>query len=418
MNNIKVLQIQGLKRITAVRIDADGKNVIIGGRNAQGKSSVLDAVEMALGGKKTIPTRPIKDGEDEARVVLEMDDLMITRTFTAKGSYLKVTTNDGASYPSAQAMLDSMIGKLALDPHRFANMKTDDQAAMLREMLGLDTAAIDKKRDDAYTKRTDVNREIKTVQAKMVDMPVHDDAPDSPLVVQDLMDDLDRANSHNDTIAKMDDHINGLRLSRDSIVDQIAALNKSLDDINVNINESSTEREAMKGTMDTVEIIAQIRNAERTNEMIRENEAHRFASETLNDLKSESDQLTDEIVACDQEKREILSNADYPIDGLGISDDGVVMYQGVPFDQASAAERLRVSAAIGLALNPKMGVLLIRDGSLLDPDSMRAILEYAEERGAQVLMERVGDADEGAVIIEDGEVLGADDDAEDLFETT
>jgi hypothetical protein len=60
--------------------------------------------------------------------------------------------------------------------------------------------------------------------------------------------------------------------------------------------------------------------------------------------------------------------------------------------------------AVALAMNPKLRIVLVRDASLLDSDNMAIIAEMAEAAGAQVWLERVGTADAGAVIIEDGEV--------------
>ena len=91
------------------------------------------------------------------------------------------------------------------------------------------------------------------------------------------------------------------------------------------------------------------------------------------------------------------------MDGLGFDEDGVT-YNGIPFAQASSAEQIRVSLAMAMALNPELKVLRIKDGSLLDGDAMEAIREQIVERDFQLWIERVGDADAGAVIIEDGEV--------------
>ena len=44
------------------------------------------------------------------------------------------------------------------------------------------------------------------------------------------------------------------------------------------------------------------------------------------------------------------------------------------------------------------------DGSLLDSDAMEALRAQVAENDFQLWLEKVGDADEGAVIIEDGEV--------------
>jgi hypothetical protein len=83
----------------------------------------------------------------------------------------------------------------------------------------------------------------------------------------------------------------------------------------------------------------------------------------------------------------------------------------VPFAQGSSAEQLRVSVAMGLAMNPRLGVLLIRDASLLDDDSMAIVAEMAATANAQVWLERVGDGAECSVVIEDGSVRGAESEA-------
>jgi hypothetical protein len=92
-----------------------------------------------------------------------------------------------------------------------------------------------------------------------------------------------------------------------------------------------------------------------------------------------------------------------PIEGLALNEEGVT-FNDLPFSQCSSAEQLRISVAMGLALNPKLKVLLIRDGSLLDEESMKALAEQAAAADAQVWLERVGDKDKCAVIIEDGAV--------------
>ena len=105
----------------------------------------------------------------------------------------------------------------------------------------------------------------------------------------------------------------------------------------------------------------------------------------------------------DETKQSTMAATEFPIDGLGMDEDGVV-YDELPFAQASSAEALRVSVAIGLAMNPKLKVLLIRDGSLLDEDNLRLVAEMAEKHEAQVWIERVGQGEECSVIIEDGRI--------------
>ena len=115
---------------------------------------------------------------------------------------------------------------------------------------------------------------------------------------------------------------------------------------------------------------------------------------------------TKTISEIDERKRAELAAAEFPVAGLGFDDDGVLL-NDLPFSQASSAEKLRVSVAMGLAMNPRLRVLLIRDGSLLDEESLGIIQEMAEKSDAQIWIERVGEGAECQVIIEDGSIKGA-----------
>jgi len=117
---------------------------------------------------------------------------------------------------------------------------------------------------------------------------------------------------------------------------------------------------------------------------------------------SPADKLSTKIAEIDAEKAKRVAEAKMPIEGLGFTDSGVT-FKGIPFEQISSAEQLRVSVAIGIALNPDLRVLLIRDGSLLDSDNLALIAEMAAEHDVQVWIERV-EEDGAGFIIEDGEV--------------
>ena len=57
-------------------------------------------------------------------------------------------------------------------------------------------------------------------------------------------------------------------------------------------------------------------------------------------------------------------------------------------------------------MNPRLRVLLIRDASLLDRESMRLVADMARAAGAQLWLERVEVDDQTTVLIEDGQVAG------------
>ena len=54
------LYVENIKKIKAVEIKPEGNTVIISGKNGNGKSSTIDSISMALGGKKLIQTNSLR----------------------------------------------------------------------------------------------------------------------------------------------------------------------------------------------------------------------------------------------------------------------------------------------------------------------------------------------------------------------
>ena len=99
-----------------------------------------------------------------------------------------------------------------------------------------------------------------------------------------------------------------------------------------------------------------------------------------------------------------IEAAEMPVAGISLSDESV-MFNGQPLSQASSAEQLKVSVAMAFALKPRLKICLIRDGSLLDENSLKLVAGMAEEADAQVWLEKVSSDGAGcSVVIEDGMV--------------
>jgi hypothetical protein len=118
--------------------------------------------------------------------------------------------------------------------------------------------------------------------------------------------------------------------------------------------------------------------------------------------------LTDAMVAREKARQAALAEAKMPIEGLGFAVDErgrpTVTFGGVPFEQASTAEQLRASTAIAMAANPSLRVLRVKDGSLLDDDSMKLLAEMAAREDFQLWIERVGTEGGVGIVMENGEV--------------
>ncbi|MFP5223139.1 MAG: AAA family ATPase [Acidobacteriota bacterium] len=420
--NIVSLETSNVKRLKAVQITPDGRGlVIVGGNNGQGKSSVLDSILYALGGASTHCQQPVRFGEDKARIVCTLDSgLVIQRTFTATGgTALTVTNGDGEKFTSPQKMLDAMVGRLSFDPLEFSRMDAKSQLATLKALVGLDFAALDAQRKALYDERTLINRDAKAAWAGVEGTPFYEGVPEVETSASELMTELKRRQEVNAgidvrfknygeltaQIKRGVDHIAGLEA-------QIAQLQKQLDESRTYKasleRQATTEHAALQSIVkeDEASILAQLDDIQALNGKVAANAQRRELSAKAQAMQAKAAKLTAQIENIDAQKNAQLTAAKFPVPGMSFNEDGVLL-NGIPFAQASDAEKIRVSVSMGLAMNPQLKVVLIRDGSLLDHNSLAVIASMAAENGAQVWIERVGEGDECSVIIEDGQIKEA-----------
>jgi chromosome segregation ATPase len=160
-----------------------------------------------------------------------------------------------------------------------------------------------------------------------------------------------------------------------------------------------------------------IASAQATNAAVSRERERREHMATVEKLRTGVANRTKQIESLDAMKAEGLAAAKMPTEGLSFDEDGVT-YNGLAFSQASSAEQLRVSCAIGMAAKPEIRIMRITDGSLLDSTNLAVIEEMAREHEYQVWIERVDESGTIGVVIEDGEVAGEEYTPEPARETT
>lgn len=420
------LDAENVKRLRAVRIepDPDGNLVVVGGKNGAGKTSVLDSIAMALGGKGAVPPKPVRSGKKSAKIVARLGELTVTRTIAPDGtSRLVVKDAEGKTQKGPQTILDELVGALSFDPLEFARMKPRAQLEQLQALVGLDFDDLDERHQEIYDARRDQNRDVRTLQSQIEDHEIDTSAPAEEVSAAELIAELERRQEHNaegDDLATEVDELEG---DQEQSIADLDAIDKEVAELEERIKELRKNRKPAKAkvaaaeksvkhakarlsafeTIDEDEIKEQIRSAEDTNAAVRHNKERAALLGRLNTAQDKADDSDRQLRAIADEREERLAAASFPVDGLGFDENGVT-FNGIPFEQASAAEAMRVSVAMGLAANPELRVLLIRDGSLLDDESLAAIAEQAAAADAQVWIERVGTGEEVTVIIEDGEV--------------
>src|ERR1700682_607636 len=107
---IIALQAENIKKLVAVEIRPDGNLVQIKGKNGQGKTSVLASIWWALSGQANIQGNPIRQGENKAKIRLDMGEVVVTRTFKKykeghTTSSITVENAEGTAIKQPQTML-------------------------------------------------------------------------------------------------------------------------------------------------------------------------------------------------------------------------------------------------------------------------------------------------------------------------
>jgi chromosome segregation ATPase len=322
-------------------------------------------------------------------------------------------------------MLDELTGKLTFDPLAFARMQPREQLETLKSLVGLDFAEMDAKRQELYDERTLVNREGKKLAHQIEGMLEYPDAPDLEVSVSELMEELRQREAHNranndkrESLTLTNNQVRAQAGRVEEITAQIAQLETELGSAKGQLEKLRQSQSELKSEVtslqdaDVQEVLTQIAGADALNRKVRSNQQRAKLTQLLDDKRTESLSLSAKIQDLDEAKAKALSDATFPIAGLSFNEAGesaelappVVTYNNIPFAQCSSSEQLRVSLAMGLALNPKLKVILIRDGSLLDKDNLNMIAEMAAVADAQVWLEKVGEGDDVSIIIEDGMV--------------
>jgi hypothetical protein len=404
-----------VKRLKAVRLRPDKTLVRIEGRNAAGKTSVLDAIAAALGGGKQQPDLPVRKGAKKAKVVLDLGGLKVERRWTAGGgSVLEVSEKNGPKLASPQKILDKLVGDCTFDPLEFVRMKPGDQAAVLKRLAGLDWTTLDEKREQLFAQRTEAKREAKQA-AHRVGTPPPKPESMMPVDLAAVAEQQRTALEHNQAVEEAHrdaSDMEQLALGADKDVrelkDRLAKAEATLESAKAEASKTRAAADRMK-PIELTDARAELEAGKAHNDAIVAYKGYKERSALAEEASTKAEELNGRIERIDEEKAESLAAAKFPLKGLGIDIDGVTL-DGIPFSQASSAAQLRTGVAIGLAGKPQCRVILIRDGSLLDESNLQALHDIATEHDAQVFLERVADsASPSAVFIEDGEVAEAEE---------
>lgn len=374
---------------------------VIGGDNGAGKSSCLDALAFAVGGKKYCPSNPKREGAI-GDTTLHVD-LSNGITVERKGKNLSLTVTDREGARHGQELLDAFISNIAIDLPKFYNASSKDKAHMILETLGIEDklAELAKTEKEKYDTRTMVGREADRKQKAAEDMPWHEDAPEEAVSVKELIDRQQEVLARNGI---KEEHRRKYEANKAELL-RVSGEIDSLRQRQKVLSEEVRSAESEDFTLEsTAELEAQIANFEETNRKVAENAERTRRMEEADALNDQKDALTKEIEAIRAERIALLQGADFPLEGLSVNDGGELVYNGQPWDCMSGSQQLIVSCAIASRINPSCRFVLMDKLEQLDLTTLAEFDKWLKTQDLQCIATRVSTGGECSLIIEDGEV--------------
>lgn len=415
--------ITNFKNIDYREVDLGGRSMILAGPNRIGKSSLLQALTSPIN-SKFMPIEPIKKGEEKGSIELTIggrlhdEDVLYTIGcyFSQEHQRGRIALQDseGHKITSAKSTLIDIIGDISFDIFEFVRMARTEQgkhseagvkkqiellkSLMPREVL-IKLHELDTEYSKVFAERTEINQDVKYLDAQIKNNAFTIEEIEKykePLKAEDVSAKIEVARQKNEQIKKCEDF--NLDYQTDLLFrkSEIEALEEKLRQA----KQQLIEFESKKVKVDTylqnnVKVDLDTLNEEMNNISTHNMNVEKIANLQKEEVKLKEKQVltetkTKRLEKIQEEKKTIFASSPLPVKGLEFNEEAVI-YNGLPLneDQHPTSVLIGVGLRIGMALNPNLRLLIIREGSLLDKKSMDFILKTCEENNYQVLIEIV-----------------------------
>ena len=405
---INSLELENVKRVKAVKLEPTVNGLtVVGGKNNQGKTSVLDAIAWALGGAKYKPSQAQREGSlVEPQLHIELSNGMVVERLGKNGT-LKVT--DPSGQKGNQSLLDGFISQFALDLPKFMEADKNTKAKILLQIIGVGDklSAFDKQESELYNRRTEIGR-IADQKKKYADEMVQWDGVPEEIVsaaelIQQQQEILARNGRNQDLRNQvkyleeqktlLEQRIEEAQKALNAMHEQFAELMEKLSIANTNAKDLQDES--------TAELEESIANIDSTNAKVRDNLNKQRAQEEADEYKRQYGDLTTQIEEVRKARMELLNGVEMPLDELSVQ-DGELIYKGQKWDNMSGSDQLKVATAIVRKTNPKCGFVLLDKLEQMDIDTMNEFGKWLQDNDLQAIATRVSTGDECSIFIEDG----------------
>lgn len=402
---INQLEIENVKRIKAVKIEPSANGLtIIGGKNNQGKTSVLDSIAWALGGDKYRPSQAQRGQSvipPNLRIVMN-NGLIVERK--GKNSALKVTDPNGQK--GGQQLLNDFVEQFALNLPKFMESTSKEKAQILLKVIGVGEklTELEKEEQQHYNERLTIGRIADQKEKYAKEQPYYNDAPSELVSASELIKQQQEILLKNGENQRKREQLHQLEQKNQQLIEQIQELLKEQKAVETDLAIARTAARDLED-QSTAELEQNIADIEEINRKVRANLDKERAEDDAKEYRRQYDQLTKQIDNTRQSKTDLLKAAPLPLPELTIK-EGELVYKGQQWDNMSGSDRLKVATAIVRKLNPECGFVLLDKLEQMDLDTLNEFGSWLETESLQAIATRVSTGEECSIIIEDGYVAG------------
>lgn len=459
---ITKLQIKNFLSVTDVEI-TPGKVTQISGRNNQGKTTILKAIEFAL--KGSTDGSLVKHGADQGEVVIEFDDsTQVRRTIRPGGAQDVKVRVDGVNIPKPQLFLNQLFHTSTFNPLQLLDKDSRTEALLkcipislteadLKAAVGegfpiplppLDYSqhglkVVDQLHGYLYKRRAEINKIAKdksqVVEVKRAELP---EIP--------TLDTYDRAglehtiavsrkqitaeesksavvNDRRQRVQMLERKMDDQQVLIDNAIKKISELERQLTEAKTRLSSMKEQREIMVAEFQ--EAVQQVETEGPDHEKIsklnlvingcqeqitaiekrdRILEQHKSFAALEADAK-EAQLVADRVdvvvkfLACEF-KEQLISKTDLPVTGLAYV-DGQFTLEGSSIDNLASSKALRLAIALARKLAQDTKLICIDGAELLDADSYSVLRDEIKDDGFSYFITKVGEpfAGEGDKVV-------------------
>ncbi len=450
IRKIARLQIRDFLGIEALDLEPSEGGTVVSGKNLIGKTALLQAIEVGLSNKgyRTRPIRNGADVATILITLDDEPPTTIERTITrGKGAGSVKVMRGATTLSSPQAVLNKLFpSQLVFNPVRFCKQSLADQTKQLLSLIDVEVGeaeyhrlmdisdgtvqvdytghpllvlgAIEKVlRDERHGIGVLARKQAAVAEELAAEVPPEFDAAAARAVdVSALAAERSEIDAHNelrrqkmlevaDLEKALDENALSLKTFEEKAEARIAELDREIARLRERIEEerrNATDKEAVllaeqdkvKAWLDapdnmvrsSEQVQAQLAGHTQTMRDLAKYDAAMEAAAERDKLKDQYEQFNARIEEVRAMPRKLLENAELPVEGLGVDEDGNITVKGQPLGNLSDSEQIMLSVQVAEAMAGDLKLVLADGLEALDLERRSEFLDRLAETDLQYIV--------------------------------